>query len=245
MQSIHPLTKLSFTIFIVAAAVLLGLIPQLVVVGVLLILSLAAGQRRVIARRFFRYILPVVALILLLNVLFYPESRETVSVLGVRVNEAGLQFGVRVSIRLVVLSLALLLFFTTTPMAELGTALIMKGAHPRIVYILLHSIQLVETLRRKIKKITIAQEARGLRLRGNPLKRVQAFLKMLFPLIFSYVSESVERGLALELRGFGIHGPKSFLHEVRESSVERAAGRVFILGTVLIILWKIVQWLSR
>ncbi len=66
---------------------------------------------------------------------------------------------------------------------------------------------------------------------------------MLFPLIFSYLSESLERGLALELRGLGRDGPQTFLIELRESRAERTANRLLTLAMVLLILWKIAQWL--
>jgi energy-coupling factor transporter transmembrane protein EcfT len=119
----------------------------------------------------------------------------------------------------------------------------MKGTSPRLVYIFLHSLQLLITLRRKVEKIHIAQASRGLDVKGNPVKRARAFFPMLFPLIFSYLSESLERGLALELRGLGIPGPKSYFVELRESKVERTANIVLLLGTSAIILWRILRWL--
>jgi energy-coupling factor transporter transmembrane protein EcfT len=141
------------------------------------------------------------------------------------------------------MSLALLLFFTVTPPHLLAAALLMKGASPRFVYVFLHSLQLLSTLRRKIEKIHIAQASRGLNVRGNPLRRIRAFFPMLFPLIFSYLSESLERGLALELRGLGTPGPKSHFVELRESGADRAANVLTLAGTAIVIVWRLLRWL--
>jgi energy-coupling factor transport system permease protein len=243
MRPIHPLTKLYFAISTIVLAFLLDAVAQMLVAGLLLVLSVLTRHRGHIFKRFLRYVLPVVILVLMLNVFIYPESEKWISLIGVRVNEAGFYFGVTVSLRLLVMSLSLLLFFSTTPPHLLATALLMKGASPRIVFIFLHSLQLVTTLRRRIEKIFIAQESRALDVKGSPLKRVRAFFPMLLPLIYSYLSESLERGLALELRGLGTLGPKSYLVELKESRAERAANVCLLLATSIVIIWRLSRWL--
>lgn len=243
MRPVHPLTKLYFTVCVVILSFFLDTTAQLLVALLLFVLSVLTRQRRNIFKRFFRYVLPVVILVLVLNVLIYPESQERITFLGLALNEAGLRFGFAVSLRLSVMSLSLLLFFATTQPHLLATALLMRGASPRIVYVFLHSLQLITTLRRKIEKIYIAQASRGLDVTGSPWKRARAFFPMLLPLIFSYLSESLERGLSLELRGLGIRGPKSYLVELKESRAERAANILLLLGTSIIILWKLARWL--
>ena len=243
MRPVHPLTKLYFTLSTVVLTFLLDVTAQVFIAGLLLILSVFTRQRGHIFKRFLRSVLPVVLLVLVLNVLIYPESEKWIPFLGLRVNEAGFYFGLTISLRLSVMSLSLLLFFVTTRPHLLATALLMKGASPRIVFVFLHSLQLITTLRRKVEKIFIAQASRGLDVKGSPLKRVRAFFPMLLPLIFSYLSESLERGLALELRGLGIRGPKSYLLELKESGAERAANLLLLLGTSIIILWKLSKWL--
>lgn len=243
MRPVYPLTKLYFTITVIVFSFLADITVQIPIAILVLLLSTFTRKRLEILRRFLRYILPVIVLIIVLNVFIYPESEKWTTFLRIRINQAGLSFGLKVSLRLSVMSLALLLFFAVTPPHLLATALLMKGTSPRLVYIFLHSLQLLITLRRKVEKIHIAQASRGLDVKGNPVKRARAFFPMLFPLIFSYLSESLERGLALELRGLGIPGPKSYFVELRESKVERTANIVLLLGTSAIILWRILRWL--
>jgi energy-coupling factor transport system permease protein len=243
MRPVYPLTKLYFTISVIVFSFLADVAVQIPIAFLVLFLSILTRKRLEILRRFLRYILPVILLIIVLNVLIYPESEKWTTFLGVRFNQAGLSFGLKVSLRLLVMSLALLLFFTVTPPHLLATALVMKGTSPQLVYVFLHSLQLLITLRKKIEKIHIAQASRGLNLKGNPVKRIRAFFPMLFPLIFSYLSESLERGLALELRGLGIPGPKSYFVELRESKVDRTVNILLLLGTSMIILWRILGWL--
>ena len=243
MDSLHPLTKLYLSISIIVLSFVLDFTAQIILVSLVVLLSLVSPQRWKIFKRFLRYVLPVAVLIVLLNILIYPESKRTLDFLGVNVNEAGFLFGLGVSLRLLVISLSLLFFFATTPAHLLSTALLMKGANPRLVYVFLHSLQLIDTLRKKIEKIAIAQASRGLRVKGNPVRRLKAFFPMLLPLIFSYLSESLERGLALELRGLGVEGPKSFLIELKESRIERVTNYILLLGTSTIIVWRVLRWL--
>lgn len=180
MRPVHPLTKLYFTVSVVVLSFLLNTTAPLFLALLVFVLSVLTRQRWSIFKRFFRYVLPVVILVLVLNVLIYPESQERITFLGLALKEGGLRFGLAVSLRLSVMSLSLLLFFVTTQPHLLATALLMKGASPRIVYIFLHSLQLVKTLRRKIENIHIAQASRGLDVTGSPWKRVRAFSQYSF-----------------------------------------------------------------
>ena len=243
LDSVHPLTKFYLTVSTIVLSFILDFTPQLILLSLMVLLSLLSQHRRIIFRRLFRYILPVIVLIMIMNILFYPESKETVKVLGMDLNEGGLIFGAKISLRLLILSLSLLFFFVTTPIPLLSTALLMKRTNPRILYIFIHSLQLIDTLQRKIKNIWIAQAARGLQVRGNPARRLRTFFPILLPLIFSYLSESLERGLALELKGLGIRGPKSFLIDLKESKAEHMANRLLLGGTGVLILWKVGRWL--
>jgi energy-coupling factor transporter transmembrane protein EcfT len=243
MHAVHPLTKLYFTISVIILSFVLAFNTQLLVLLIVFLISMSVRQRWMIVKRLTRYVLPMVAFVLLLNVLFFPESQRTIAVAGFRLNEQGLMFGLGISVRLAILSLALLFLFTSTPPHLLSASLLMKGANPRIVYVFLHSIQLIQTLRSKIEMISISQASRGLQTKGKALKRLRAFFPLLLPLIFTYLTESLERGLALELRGLGVRGPKSFLARVEESRATRLANRIVIFGTILVVAWRIFQWL--
>ncbi len=243
VDRVHPLTKLYFCLALVILSFFLDLRGEAVLALIALSLTLLSSKRWAIIKRFLRYVFPVAMVILLLNLLVYPESPEIRHVIGIKVNPAGFTFGLGVSIRLIIISLSLLLFFATTSAHQLSIALLMKGANPRAIYVFAHSLQMLDTLGRKIQRIYIAQSSRGLKTRGHPLKRVKAFFPILLPVIFSYLSESLERGLALEIRGLGIQGPRSFLTEIRESKLERVTNRILFTATVLIVAWRILRWL--
>jgi len=243
VDRIHPLTKLYSCLSLVVLSFFLELTGQTVLISLALSLALLSSKRGSIFKRLLRYVIPAAILILLLNLLFYPAQRETTHLFGIKVNPEGFEFGLGVSIRLTIISLSLLLFFTTTSAHELSTALLLRGASPRVIYVFVHSLQMMDILRRKIQRIYIAQSSRGLHTTGHPVKRVRAFLPMLLPVIFSYLSESLERGLALELRGLGLQGPKTFLTEIRESRFERAINYFLLLCTTFIVAWKILKWL--
>lgn len=244
MTNVSPLTKLYFILFTITSAFFISPSLQIILCWILLILALFSDARKEIMRKLLRYIFPVIAFMLALNGLLYPEAHRRIIFLGFAWNIEGLQFGLNLSLRVLILALSLLLFFHTTPAHYLSNALLAKRFNPRLVYIFLYSIQLLEALRRKINKIFIAQSSRGLNVSGSPIRRVKAFFPILLPLILSYLSESLDRGLALELKGFGIGGKKTFLVEVRETKTEILVGRIFLLFTLLTLLWGISKWLA-
>jgi energy-coupling factor transporter transmembrane protein EcfT len=155
--------------------------------------------------------------------------------MGLPLYAEGLEFGLTVGTRVMLLSLSILLFFTSTSLKELSFLLLNAGIPTSIVTIILLSSHLVEQLPSRISQIFSAQEARGAPVKSHIVARARSFFSVLSPLVLSSLAESIERGTALELRGF-----RGQL-KIRKSGVEKLSfpGYVFLLLGVLALLWKV------
>lgn len=195
--------------------------------------------------RFLVYAISLTLLLLLINGILLRGGKVVVNVAGIHLFEEGIVFGASTATRLLVLSISLLLFFQSTTMDDLIGYLQRVGLPAQLVLIILLTLHFVEQLPLRIQKIFLAQEARGAPVRASFYSRVRAFLSILSPLILSSIVESIDRGLALELRGFRL-GAASSSRENDEPS-ERASPLAIILFalSLLFLFYTIVQWLSK
>lgn len=124
------------------------------------------------------------------------------TVLGFSLYEEGLLFGLRTASRLILLSFSILMFFISTPLTVLIDYLQNKGLPTYFVLMLLLSLHFIDQLPSRIHQIFLAQQARGAPVDAGVFSRTKALLSILSPLVLSSIVESIERGTALELRGF-------------------------------------------
>lgn len=180
---------------------------------------------RVTARRFRRVLmfLFVGAIVMtVLNGIFIKEGPIALHWGGISLFEGGLFFGFRTGTRLLLMTTALLMLFGSTPLPGITAFLSRMGLPARIVMTIHLTVHLVSSMPARIERIYSAQEARGAPVRANILSRLLSLTAILTPLVLSSIVESIERGKALELRGYArsfrwvddalqSHSPFSFL----------------------------------
>jgi energy-coupling factor transport system permease protein len=192
--------------------------------------------------KFIPYSIAVALFVVGLNSLFI-KGGTVRSVLGISFYEDGLLFGLRTASRLILLSLSVLLFFISTPLTVIISYLQSKGLPPSIVLLLLLTLHFLDQLPMRIHQIFLAQQARGAPVDAGVLSRTKALLSILSPLVLSSIVESIERGTALELRGF-LNRPPS------EQATDKVDPRVnlltalFYLISLAIIAYAVYRWLS-
>lgn len=94
----------------------------------------------------------------------------------------------------------------TTHMGRLVAALTQIAVPSKIGYSILASLNVVPQIQRRIAVIEHSQHARGLETNGGLISRARIFLPLLGPVVLSFLTDSQERGMILETRGFGIRG---------------------------------------
>ena len=192
--------------------------------------------------KFIIYSITVALLVVSLNALFIRTGSIIGSVLGFSFYEDGFLFGLRTASRLILLSFSILMFFISTPLKVLISYLQDKGLPPYLVLMLLLTLHFIDQLPSRIHQIFLAQEARGAPVDAGVLSRTKALLSILSPLVLSSIVESIERGTALELRGF-LNRPGS----ERESRQIETQINLLTVGfysmSIIIIGYTVYRWL--
>lgn len=192
--------------------------------------------------RFVLYSIVVASAILILNGLLIRSGEPLTLVPGISLYSDGILFGAQTASRLLLLSFSVLLFFTSTPIPACIHALRQSGLSRTVVLILLLALHFLDTLPERINRIFIAQEARGAPIKAGFFSRSKAMISILSPLVLSALAESVERGVALELRGFLLEPPPSDHPSL--SAPRRSISTLVLLAVSLILaVTSLARWL--
>ena len=240
-----PASKFSFSISLAILAFLLPWYISLSSIPFIILLERFTTPFRPISipahRTFLRLILYLSALglvIVCMNGLLIAGDGRILQIWRLNLSWEGIEFGLNVSGRLVLLSIAIFLFFVSTPIKEFADFLGHIGLPGKVVTIILLTTFYLEQLPTRIKQIFWAPEARGAPIRANIALRIRSFFSILAPLTLASLVESIERGMALELRGF--HGDIT-LSRLQDSRDFKMAFLILLasLGAILwLVIWK-------
>jgi energy-coupling factor transport system permease protein len=131
----------------------------------------------------------------------------------------------------VLVTAAMLLLLTTHP-GKLLTALSQNGMPPKIAYVISSTLQMLPTFRTRADSILLAQRSRGLKTRGNPIRRFGVLVPLISPLVLGVFVDVDERSTAMEARAFGSTGKRTALEIVPDPLGEKIARWVVILLAV-------------
>ena len=193
---LDPRTKLILTVFwavgIVASHRMLTL---LVALGLLLSVVGIMGK----GKRYLRWLRMVLPMAIFFGaVIWWSVDRNA---------------GFFAALKLLNLTSAFFVFFSTTVPEDLGNSLVKIGLPYPIAFVLSTSLQFVPIMGRKIKNVLDAQRARGIPLEPGwaALRHYPAFFGPILIQSFQMAEELAE---AMEARGFGRPG-RTFLNEYR------------------------------
>lgn len=228
------------TLSIVLAAFAFRLEWQMPVLLLLVAATLLSPNRKRIYRGFLKFVLPLILIGFFINGIFF--TGNVVFSLGpLKFKDAGLLFASRVAVRLILIVISIGYFFSEVKTETISEYLATRGAERRFVYIYLLSVAMVHLMHDKLQKIYIAQSARGLDTNKNFVARVRYLLPLLVPLSYSYISESLDRGMALQAAHFAgrstREGKVTPLLEIEVNRGGLLLGRAILLVTVAIGTW--------
>jgi energy-coupling factor transport system permease protein len=192
--------------------------------------------------RFILYSLAIMVLVLALNSVLLKEGNIYGRVFSIPLYDDGLLFGAKTVSRLLLLSFSILLFFISTPLPVFIQYLQRRGLPPHLVMVLLLTLHFLDQLPDRIHQIFLAQQARGAPVDSGIISRTRSLFSILSPLVLSSIVESIERGTALELRGF-LNRRQSIEEQAVEPDKTRGATLLFLALAFILIAYSIVQWL--
>lgn len=246
VHNLNPLTKLIAILCLGIVAFLLPTFPgPALICAFLLEAAATAGLFVRVARLVAVLTLPFLVAVLVVQGFFYAGNETAlVSVGPVTLWEEGLLYGLRIYFRVLVIVCAVLLTVFSTHPKQMMVALIGRGLSPKLAYVFMASLQFIPEMQGRARAIIDAQQARGLDIRANLLRRFQALLAMLIPLLTGALISAETRSLALEARGFSRTGPRTYLTEVPDRTVDRTIRWAMAVIVVVVVLWRVISWLS-
>ncbi len=235
LYQLHPLSKLTLVGFFLVAAGTAPNLFYLLAAYLLLLLPLAAlsGLLRLFLTSSLVIIAPFFISLAIIQG-FFTQGQIVLLQLGrFTFTLEGLLAGGTAAARiLLALGGALLLMLSTRP-DHLMLALTQRGLPNSLAYIVLTSIQIFPRFQDRARVIQEAQQARGLELKVNLIKRLQLLVPLIGPLVLSSIVDVEERAMALEARAFSRPGPRTSLLTLHDSFAQRAL-RMLLLAAMLL-----------
>lgn len=200
----------------------------------------------------FRFILkgltPVWFLIvftMLLHLFLTKEGPVIYDLFSISIHLGGIQKGLIISLRFVLLvSMTILLTLTTTPIDI--TDAIEALLHPlkkvkfpvhELALMMSISLRFIPTLIQETDKISKAQSSRGVDFRTGPLKeRIKAIIPLLIPLFVSAFKRAEELAMAMEARGYKGGEGRTKLRELSFKRNDYISFIIFIMVIVILML---------
>ena len=154
----------------------------------------------------------------------------------VRVTTAGLLYGITMVCRLPAIFAASLLFVLTTNPVEFVVALIQQARLPvRIGYAIFAAYRFMPLVHEELANIQAAHQVRGAATGGGPVARARQVFGYAIPLLAISVRRAERVALAMDSRGFGAAGRRTYYRTTRlmRSDLAFFVGALAVLAGIL------------
>lgn len=207
--------------------------------------ALAAGLLPRVARTATLMSLPLGISALLVNLFLLPGATDILFRIGpLTATVEGLRFAVEILLRILAITGAITLFYLTTAPAALVLDLERRGVSPRVAFVALASVQTIPAMVERAVTIAAAQRARGLDTEGSVWRRLRGVVPLAGPALLGSIAEVEERTMALEARGFTRPGKRTLLWWPPDSTRQRLARWLLVVGVPLLIVARAFGWLG-
>ena len=220
----------------VAALTLTGYVALTVLLVVAVIVpALAARVAGAVMMRTALVAAPVAVAVVLVAGLTRPGT-HVLFVLGpFDVTTEGVDFAARITLRLIVMAGAIVLFGLTAPMRAVVADLERRGTSPRLTYAVAATLDAVPRMLERGRTIRDAQRARGLDTEGSIGARLRGVLPLAGPAVLGAVHDVESQTLALETRGFGRPGRRHVLWAPPDSGMERITRWALVVAVIVLV----------
>lgn len=244
LNRIEPFNKI---LYILTAIIVPLFIGELWAYGVfiglsLILLLLGKTLKRTLPLIGFSF--TILITIFLIHGLFNASNENILfTVLGLKFYKEGVMYATKISLNILNMLLSFAIFVLTTKPSDLVEDMERIGFSPRFGYIIASVFQIIPQMTGTMSTITDAQRSRGLETEGKFWVRVKAFIPLIAPVVMSSLSNTRERAIALEVRGFEAERKKTFLKEKVKSQTDLIIKILMILVIICSVLWRGYLWL--
>ncbi|MEE6289337.1 energy-coupling factor transporter transmembrane component T [Georgenia sp. MJ173] len=176
-------------------------------------------------------IVPLVVLLTLLQALV--QSGDPMFTLGsVEFSERGILLGLGIGLRLMAMGICFYGFSVTTSPSDIALALNRMGVPYKFSYLTSFAFRFLPLMQDEARTLLTAMAVRGSSESSskNPFRRGKAIVRMLFPMLVGSMKRSGDISLSMELRGYGLPGPRTFYRTLHF----RAADAGLVLGIAVL-----------
>jgi len=245
IHCLNPLTKLTLVLAFVWVAFLTPYYwtPHLEILFGIIPLSFVGKVARSYLNAAVRIILPAASFLFIMQGLFQPIGSEAFFLFWfLHPTRESVMFAFANATRIFVMVSSFTLFLLTTHPSELMSDLTRRGIPGQFAYVIISTLQILPQMQAKAQTIISAQRSRGLDTESSYLKRASALFPLVGPLVFGSLVEVEERAIAIEARGFTSTHVKTSLHDVPDTSLDKAVRWFFIALALIALALRI--WLS-
>ena len=240
LHSTDPRVKLFLLLLVVVLLLVFqNLWVMLFAFFLMLIVHWSAGVPWDRMRFLIRALLPVVILMPLIWVIFYPQGEVSINLGIISIHGQSLAQGLSVSLRILAMTFAIFAVLFTTDTDTLIRGLVRLKMPYSWGLMLSLALRYVPNFANSYTSIQQAQQARGLEYETQRgLKRVRKMMPVLVPMIIGSFRSSEQMAVALEARGYGARGvQRTFLKVLRMNAADwmLIAGGMVVTGGLLVL----------
>lgn len=244
LTQLHPFTKLWYLAAAICIPLLTGSLWGFAAMIVISFALLKSGRLIKKALPLIAFSFTIILTIFLIHGLVNQQNKNVLFAIGfLRFYKEGLLYAAHIGLNILNMLLSFAIVVLSTRPSELVDELERKGISPRFGYIINSVFQIIPQMMGTMHTITDAQRSRGMETEGNLLVRIKAFLPLISPVVMSALTATRERAIALEVRGFGAKGTKTWLHPHQKTKTDRIFSWLCIAGLILTLAGRIYLWL--
>lgn len=236
-----PRAKFLLILCVLITALSTTRIDVLLVLTAIVVVTLAtlAG---ITPRSYGKALLLIVPLVVLLTLLqsLVQEGPALVTIAGIQFSREGVLLGLGIGLRLFSMGICFYGFSVTTSPSDIALGLNQIGVPYKFAYLTSFAFRFLPLMQDEARMLLTAMALRGSSESGtaNPFRRGRALVRMMFPMLVASMKRSGDIALSMELRGYGLPGPRSYLRRPRFRGTDAVVGIVVLLVTAALLVWS-------
>ncbi len=239
LHAMDPLSKAIWLLLLSIQAFVLGSPIFFVIhIGIMAFCGLVLG--RVPVRTFLRGTSVMVFLacsLFIFQVLFQHKGVALLAIGPFTVNSGGVKLGLIIGLRILLISVAALVFVWTTNPRDLIVGLVHIGIPYRLGYAIVVAFQFVPLLEQEAAIIRDAHAVRGL---AEVSGRIEAWRRYMLPILAFGIRKAEAAAIAMDSRALGAYARRTFLEEFRWTPQGIGFVLAFVVVAVVLIYFAIV-----
>ncbi len=212
-----------------------------IVVDIIILVSAKSLKR---AKNLIIFSFTIILTIFIIKGLFDAENATPAFAIGPAVfYKEGLMKALRTGAVIINMLLSFSILVLTSKPEDIADEMERHGFSPRLSYVISSVFSIIPQMMGTMDTITDAQRSRGMETEGSLGKRMKAFIPLITPVVTSSLINTRERAIALEVRGFGGKGKRSYLRTWQKHRGDKAMTISLAILIILASIWRVIVWL--